>query len=186
MTPENAEREVARELGSGERLLWSGVPPQGVLLRGSDVLFIPFSLLWGGFAIFWEAAVLRSKAPAFFSIWGIPFVLVGLYLIAGRFFVDAKERSRRAYGVTDRRIIIVSGVFSRSVKSLALKTVTDLTLVERTDGTGTISFGPSHPMARWFGGASWPGAEGYSSPCFESIPRAKSVYETIRQVQVTG
>jgi len=187
VTPESAEQELAKILEPGERLHWSGVPPQGLLLRGSDAFFIPFSIMWGGFAIFWETMAWTKQTPLLFKLWGIPFVLVGLYILVGRFFVDAKMRSRMAYGVTDRRIIIRSGILSRNVNSLALKTLSDLTLTERSDGTGTITFGPSYPMAYWHRGGFWPGMGGYPmAPSFESIPRAKDVYATIRQVQSAG
>ncbi len=183
MTPQDAQQAIARELESGERLLWSGVPPEGFLLRRTDALMIPFSLMWGGFAFFWEATALRHKAPIFFKLWGIPFVLFGLYMIFGRFFVDAKQRSRTAYGVTDRRVILIYGVFSKGLKSLPLKSLTEISLSEKSDGTGTVIFGPGQqPWGRWQG-SRWFPTDGYESPCFESIPRAKEVYFTIRQAQ---
>jgi Bacterial PH domain len=125
--------EIERELSSGEKLLWSGQPAQGFRFRPADLFMIPFSLLWCGFAIFWEGSVIATKAPFFFKLWGIPFVLVGLYVVAGRFIVDAKARARTFYGVTTDRIIIIGGAFSRQTKSLQLRTLSDISLTERAE-----------------------------------------------------
>ena len=156
---------------------------------------IPFSLLWGGFAIFWELMALgiffangESEGPAgafriVFPLFGLPFVLIGLYLIFGRFLVDARRRSRTFYGVTGERIVIVSGLFSQGVKSLNLRTLSDLSMNQKKDGTGTITFGPTHPLASFFSGASWPGTSGYASPSFELVQDVAQVYGIIRDAQ---
>jgi Bacterial PH domain len=182
MTSYQTESRIAREIGAGERLLWSGRPRQGLMLRPADALLIPFSLLWGGFAFFWEGTVIATKAPFFFKLWGIPFVLIGLYLIVGRFFADAKQRQRTAYAITSERIIIISGLFKETVTSLNLKTLSDISLSEKPDGTGTVSLGPSSSYT-WVSSGGWPGGRQNVPPAFEGIPNARSVYETIRQAQ---
>ena len=182
MTDYQIESRVGKEIGSGERLLWSGRPRQGLRLRPADALLIPFSLMWGGFAIFWEAMVLRTGAPFFFKLWGIPFVLVGLYIIFGRFLTDAQQRGRTVYGVTNERVIIISGLLKETVTSLNLRSLSDLSLSERSDGSGTISLGPSSPYA-WFASSGWPGTRQQMPPALDGIPNARAVYETIRQAQ---
>ncbi|MGZ5194945.1 MAG: PH domain-containing protein [Ramlibacter sp.] len=174
--------EIRRELSPGEQVRWSGRPRQGIAFRGSDALGIPFSLLWCGFAIFWEHGVVTSNAPAFFTLWGIPFVLVGLYMVIGRFFFDARQRARTYYAVTSERVLIVSGVLSRKVKSLNLNTLTDISLTETRGGEGDITFGPQSPFPSLFGNSGWPGTQ-QQSPKFEFVSNAKSVYEKIRGAQ---
>jgi hypothetical protein len=181
LRPESSSQIISPLLGRDERLLWSAQPRQGLILRSSDAFLIPFSLLWGGFAFFWEYSVVGSNAPILFRVWGIPFVVVGLYIIVGRFFVDAKRRAKSFYGLTSERIIIVSGLVSRTTKSLQLRTLSDVSLTESSSDVGTITFGPQGPW--WAGAGGWPGAQRQISPAFESIPAARVVYEKIRLAQ---
>ena len=177
---------VRAQLESGEQLIWSGQPRQGLLLRPSDAFMIPFSLLWGGFAIFWEAAAILSGAPVFFWLFGVPFVLIGLYLIFGRFFTDARTRAATFYGLTNDRIIITSGKHGKRVQSLSLSTLGDITLDERGDGSGTITFAVAgNPLGRRgnFGAMPGVGMGRQTPPSFEMIPQAKKVYEMIRGAQ---
>jgi len=186
---QSVESILSPQLDSGERLLWSGQPRGGIRLRRQDALLIPFSLLWGGFAIFWEFTALTatSKAPGsvalVFPLFGLPFVVVGLYLIFGRFIVDAKVRARTFDGVTNERIIIISGLFTQQTKSLQLRTLSDVSLTQRPDGSGTILFGSAPFMGGFFPRGSWPGAGRYAPPSFDLIDRSKEVYEIIRTAQ---
>ena len=152
-------------------------------MRAQDAFLIPLSILWCGFAIFWEASVIRSGAPFFFMLWGIPFVCVGLFFVFGRFFLDAHSRARTAYGVTSERILILSGLFSQQTKSLHLRTLTDVSLIQRSDGRGTITFGPTHYMNTIFPAGAWPGTGRYAPPSFDPIERAKEVYDIVRHAQ---
>jgi hypothetical protein len=176
--------ELARELAPTEKVLWTGEPRQGVILRPADAFLIPFSLMWGGFAIFWEVSVVVAGAPMFFLLFGSVFVVVGLYLIAGRFFFEARQRNRTFYAVTNERVIVVSGLLNRTVNSIDLRTLGQMSLAERKDGSGTIVFGNTSPFDWMLGGtAGWPGAAGRQAPRFELITNVRSVYETIRTAQ---
>ena len=178
-----ASMEIQKHIEPRERVLWSGQPRQGIMLRGSDIFLIPFSLLWGGFAIFWEYSVLTQGAPLFFALFGIPFVAIGIYLIVGRFYVEAKQREKTFYAVTSERVLIVSGLLQRKVKSLALRTLSDVSVTESTSGSGSVSFGHSFPFASLFGGMSWPGMEQFSGPRLDTINNPKQVYQLIRDAQ---
>jgi hypothetical protein len=132
-----------------ERLLWSGRPARGLVLGRHDLLLIPFSLLWGGFAIFWNVLVWAGGAPLFFSLWGLPFLAVGLYLIIGRFFHDAAIRAATLYGVTDRRLLILRTRWGRGLRSQEIGSVAALDMQEYAGGRGTLTFepAPSSPFA---------------------------------------
>ena len=176
MPPDTTQIEF--ELERGERQLWAGVPRQGIVFRPADVFVIPFTLLWAGFAVFWESSVLRTGAPGFFALWGIPFVLVGIYITIGRFFFDAARRRKTTYGLTSSRIIIAAG---RTTKSLSLATLSEVSLTERADGSGTITFGPTNLQQTMYSGMGWPGIQ--QVPAFELIADAKAVSQMIRQAQ---
>jgi hypothetical protein len=179
-----SKQQITKELGSDESVLWSGQPRQGVFLRSADFMLVPFSILWGGFAVFWEYSAINSGAPFFFCLFGIPFVAIGLYFIFGRFFFESRQRATTYYAVTNQRIIIVSGLLSRSVKSLNLRTLSDLSLAEGSSNYGSIFFGGGSPFSSMFRGFSnWPGMGSQIGPHFDQIQGARSVYETIRSAQ---
>jgi hypothetical protein len=134
--------------------------------------------MWGGFAFFWEFEVVHSgNAPIFFMLWGIPFVLVGIYLIIGRFFWDAYQRGNTYYGVTNQRLLFVRRGLGGKTTSLPLRTIPAVE-VGGAGPRGTITFG-SGDMA-WFAGGAWPGSK-QGPPSFVAIENPTDVADIVRR-----
>jgi hypothetical protein len=93
---------VDLNLPQGEHVLWSGAPDPAKVFTRNDVFLVPFSLLWGGFAVYWTVGVSVSRAPVFFVIFGLAFAVFGLYFVVGRFFVKAAMKRETAYVLTNR------------------------------------------------------------------------------------
>lgn len=172
---------VRSRLDPGERVLWTGQPEARAYALTGAWFLIPFSVLWGGFAIFWEVSVIRSGAPIFFWLWGIPFILVGLYMIFGRIAVALREARKTVYAVTDRRVLIRTGAFSSTWTEMALDTLPSTTLSEGRAGLGTITFGPQPPYAVPPG---WPTIGMWTrGPRFVAIRDASRVLAVVRQAR---
>lgn len=168
----------------GERVLWSGQPKQGLTLSARDTFLIPFSLMWGGFVIFWNVGVWSFPTNGggdpgwLFKLWGLPFLVIGLYLIAGRFFHDAHIRKKLFYAVTNQRILVLRG---SKITSLDIHRLPRLELSEHRDGTGTLAFeaGPAIPWGGMNGFSWWLPALGPATQFFR-IDQPRKVYELIR------
>jgi len=138
----------------------------------------------GWLCIFWEYSVISKGAPLFFCLFGLPFVIVGLYITIGRFFIEARQRAMTHYAVTSERIIIATGIMTRHLKSLNLRTLSDLSLSQGDSRFGSIYFGAALPFSNLFRGFTfWPGVGNQTAPGFEQIEDARRVYEIIRNAQ---
>lgn len=166
-----------------ERVRWQGQPRQGVMFRTQDLFVVPFSLLWCGFAIFWEATVIASGAPFFFKLFGVPFVLVGLYFVIGRFFIEAYQRKRTWYTLTDQRALITGGWPTTSERSIDLRATPDITLESGKGSMGTITFGGTNNTSFTFFNR---GRRRDMPPAFEAIADAASVYRMIMDLKRSG
>jgi hypothetical protein len=186
MQYELLDEKFRNELLSGENVLWTGQPNRNVVFHPKDALLIPFSLLWGGFAIFWEAGVLgmwgsTTKTPEnvtnwFFALWGVPFILIGQYLIWGRFVYDWWCKKRVFYAATNRRILVLSIARGRRLISIYLESLPFINKTVRADGIGTLSFGESDKRSYW---GPWASFSSQGAPVFADIEDAERVYSLI-------
>ena len=159
-----------RRLLPRERILWSGLPAQGILFTSSDMFLIPFSLLWCGFAIFWTYMAASEGAPVFFYAWGGMFVCIGLFFVFGRFAVDAWVRRRIAYAVTDKRILIMRTAPFSNFISIDLERLPDIQMTGAEAKRGNLRFGPA---ASFFGNPR----TGAWSPAFDPVPQFLGIEE---------
>lgn len=175
------EREIRPELEPGERVLWAGQPRQGLRLDWSDLYSIPFGLFFFGFSVFWTAGAYQGSP--IFALFGVPFLIAGAYIAFGRFFVEAQQRARTYYAVTDRRALIVSGLLNRTVKSLDLATLHDVSVTERKNGTGTVDFGSTSGLERRMGSFGSFGFNAMNDNSFQLVERPREVYKVVLEAK---
>ena len=190
---EDPASSVARELSPDERLLWAGRPRQGVFfLRAGDAFAIPLTALWCGVTAAVGPKMLsilsddRTPWPQRMSLplGGALLMLMGLYMMIGRFFVDSLQREKTVYAVTNKRVIIRSGLFKQTTDSLGLRVLPNVALSRHLGGRGTIIFGPADSETFFGDFGGWPGFRNrLNPPRFESIAEATRVYEIIRAAQ---
>jgi hypothetical protein len=173
------EQVAIAQMDGGERLLWSGTPSPGAMALSAlpaSLFGIPFA----GFACFWiwtayssTSHMTRGAGPwAFFPLFGVPFLLVGLGMITAPLWV-ALAAGKTVYAVTERRLLIINGLGVRGVQSFTPKDVDDLLRVEGADGRGSIYF-----AKRSF--TSSRGAQVSSRIGFVGIPDVRHVEQLIR------
>jgi hypothetical protein len=150
MNPTDAQQRAQSELQSGESLVWNGTadPSRAAISSLPAMIFgIPFA----GFALFWisqayhaTSAMSRSahnnafvKGFSVFPLFGIPFLLVGGFVILTPLWNYLKARST-VYAVTNQRVMVITGTASRSVKSYTSADIASVEHRERPDGSGDI------------------------------------------------
>jgi hypothetical protein len=171
----------------GESVRWIGRPNPDRLFSSGDVFLVPFSLMWGGFALFWEASVLGAglqSSPGgawwFGALWGIPFVLIGQYFIWGRFLYRRWDRRRTIYAITDQRVLALRG---STLQSLFLNQLPTLDKSQRADGSGTLEF-TSSPFGFGFWGNTgmeFMSGRRSSSFAFYDIPDVNDVFRLVAE-----
>lgn len=176
MTYENSEFDFARHmLVPGESILWKGKPERGAVFTRQDIVMIPFSIFWCGFAFVWFFGALA--AGGLFALFGVPFILIGIYLVIGRFIVTAHLRKNTAYVITNKKIIRKKGT---KIDMIEIATLPPMHTELHKNGCGTITFG--EPTYSYRSGRS----RGYVEPAFslENIANVIQIQALISSIQV--
>ena len=118
-----AEKQLSRELESGEKLLWKGQPSPSRYAQATLPVFL-FAIPWTIFACFWVGmaswGVMNFKESPWlmklFPLFGLLFIWKGLSMLTLP-LRKMREASRTYYGITNRRVIIIVDGKRRTITS---------------------------------------------------------------------
>jgi hypothetical protein len=186
----NLAQNFQPDLFRDEKVAWAGQPDPRFHFSGGDIFLVPFSILWGGFALFWEAGVLGlldgQPAPNPGALFGIPFVAIGQYFIWGRFVYKAYKNRRTFYALTNQRVLILATLRSRRLQTLFLNQLPTISKTVQRDGVGTLEFGLSPSWAGTYANSGmelFAGRSGQAAPAFYDIPDVESVYQLVMRLK---
>lgn len=152
-------------LNANEKILWTGSP------KKSTVFSLPvtfFGLFFLGFSIFWT--IMAFQASFIMSMFGIPFIIVGLFLV----FIKKSKLSnfipKQYYAVTDERILIIKSGHQEVLIQVALERLTNVILTPSLSGTSSITFYTRNEYGFY-----------NSRPFFYYIENAQQVVDLINQ-----
>jgi hypothetical protein len=182
------QEHFQKDLLKGEQILWVGQPDTSKLFTKADIFLIPFSLFWGGFAFIWEYLALTSVTKTeeggitvlIFPLFGIPFVLMGLYFIFGRFLYKNWKKKRTWYAVTDKRALVLTQTFGQKLQAADLKSLPTMNKTIQKDGSGSVTFGNSSWMFSMYentGMEIFGSLNGSGATSFYDIKDAEKVYQ---------
>ncbi|MBQ9957217.1 MAG: hypothetical protein IJO99_06595 [Ruminococcus sp.] len=123
----SAESMFTSMLMSGERILWAG---KGKGVDPGATVGIVFGLFWLSFALFWTIGA--SVAGGIFGAFGIPFILIGIFLVKSMIKPGA-----RFYAITNLRVLKKHG---KQFASDRLEHIVDVSMSTASGGKGSITY----------------------------------------------
>ena len=172
-------------LNVNEKVLWSGKPvKKAFILPG--LVSIPFGLIFLGFSIFWMWTATSTGAPDFFSLFGLPFVLVGFGIVFGPSLLQLLRYQNTEYVITDKRIITQTGAIGLDTRFVDFEKIQEvyvqIGVLDRFFGTGSV-----YAMTAGFSGFGPRGDYGYGYGGFAgsrpSLSALKEPYEVQKLLQ---
>lgn len=182
--PDRLRDAVTREF-AGEPVRWTGQPSARAAFLRSLPIWL-FAIPWTAFALFWEVMALGgflgfggpqasrgSSLGSVFVLFGLPFVAVGIGMMAAPFWMAWRTR-RSAWVISARRIACVTlGLRGILVRSILPREIMTFERTELPDGSGSLKlvFGD---------GRDSDGDKVERSQSIEGIPDVRKVEDLLR------
>jgi hypothetical protein len=150
--PLHVAQAVQRET-EGLKVHWVGRPDAALAFRWATLIWL-FGVPWTVFAVGWElmaCAVLFSSASdrmptlmrtgfqIVFPLWGLPFIAIGLAMLAAPFWIAQTTRNQ-AHVVTDHKLYTIVAQRSGDLKVTwaLISTIQRMERTEKPDGSGSL------------------------------------------------
>ncbi len=134
--PKKFQSMVDRELEPEERVKWIGMPIPRFFTGASTGSFL-FAIPWTAFAIFWLVGSWYQSKNVPFTLFGVPFVLIGFGLLSSPLFTYRRS-FKTVYVITNKRAIIFNGGWSTIVRSFLPASLGEIYRRERKNGSGDV------------------------------------------------
>lgn len=172
-------------LNANEKVLWSGKPVKKAFVL-TGLISIPIGLIFLAFAVFWMWSAGSAGAPYLFTLFGLPFVLIGFGMTFGPSIWQFMRYRNTEYMITDKRIITQTGAIGLDTRFVDLEKIQEvyvqIGVIDRLFGTGTV-----YAMTAGFSGFVPRGSYGYGYGGFNfnrpSFAALKEPYEVQKLLQ---
>jgi len=128
---------VDNELRSRERVSWAGQPIAKQRAISGFALWL-FFIPWTGFSIFWvNGAIEQSKGESAFPLFGIPFLLIGIWMLLTP-IREWFKANKTVYVVTNQRAFTIEAIKSIKVTNFNSEHITNIEKKINIDGSGDL------------------------------------------------
>jgi hypothetical protein len=168
------------ELLRDEEILWTGQPKVKVFAL-ADILLIPFSFLWCVIVFVFAAAAFFS-GEVIVILFAAVFLILGLFVLIGRFIWKIKRRRNTFYAVTNKRVLVFTDVWTKDVQAVFIESIPVINRLIRSNGSGTIKFGNMSFLGSLNESTGMDfllPPYGREVPVFYDIKDARKVYDTV-------
>jgi uncharacterized membrane protein YdbT with pleckstrin-like domain len=131
-----------------------------------------------------------AGAPNIFTLFGLPFVLVGVGLTFGPFLLQWMRYNNTEYMITDKRLITQTGAIGLDTRFVDLEKIQEvyvqIGIIDKLFGTGTLV-----AMTAGFSGFFPAGRRGYGSmygmrPSFSALREPYQVQKLLQEAMVNA
>lgn len=140
--------KIENLISPNEKIIWQGRPKKNAFILNRIITMMPFALLWlalDGLFIFAFFRFIIDQIPPVFIAFIVIFFLFHLapvWIWVSRIVMAAREYKFTEYAVTDRRILVKSGVIAAGYTSFYYQEINAITihigLIDRLTKVGDI------------------------------------------------